>query len=129
MGSAADIATAAAAGGCGHAKRHDGERRSNAREEHMSTLIRPVARERDVDLIALGESCGYRVDDPNGRVGTVDGVVVGAWTDRPDAIEVRVGLFRHAILVVGVGDVASIDPVRRRVLLRESVDLADAYLP
>lgn len=94
----------------------------------MSTLIRR-ARERDVDLIALAGSHGYRVDDPDGRVGTVDGVVAGAWSDRPDAIEVRVGLFRPAVLVVGVADVAEVDPARRRVLLGTSVDLADAYLP
>ena len=94
----------------------------------MSTLIRR-APERDVDLIALAESHGYRVDDPDGRVGTVDGVVAGAWSDRPDAIEVRVGLFRPAVLVVGVADIAAVDPARRRVLLGTSVDLADAYLP
>ena len=94
----------------------------------MSTLIRR-APERDVNLIALAESHGYRVDDPDGRVGTVDGVVAGAWSDRPDAIEVRVGLFRPAVLVVGVSEIAAVDPDRRRVLLGRSVDLADAYHP
>lgn len=94
----------------------------------MSTLIRRTP-EREVDLIALAASHGYRVDDPDGRVGTVDGVVAGAWSDRPDAIEVRVGLFRPAVLVVGVADVAAVDTDRRRVLLGTSVDLADAYLP
>jgi hypothetical protein len=97
-------------------------------EQLMRTLIRR-APERDIDLIALARSHGYRVDDLDGRVGTVDGVVAGAWSDRPDAIEVRVGLFRPAVLVVGVADVAAVDPVRRRVLLGTSVDLADAYLP
>jgi hypothetical protein len=95
----------------------------------MSTLISHAERERNVESVALGESYGFQVDDPNGRVGTVDGVVVGAWAELPDAIEVRVGLFRPAILVVGVGDIASVDPERRRVLLRDSVDLADAYVP
>jgi hypothetical protein len=94
----------------------------------MSTLI-PHSPERAVDLTELADSHGYRVDDPNGRVGTVDGVVAGAWSDRPDAIEVRVGLFRPAVVVVGVADVAGIDPARRRVLLGTSVDLADAYVP
>ena len=94
----------------------------------MSTLIRR-APERDVDPVALAGSHGYRVDDPDGRVGTVDGIVAGAWSDRPDAIEVRVGLFRPAVLVVGVADIAAVDPARRRVLLGTSVDLADAYLP
>jgi hypothetical protein len=95
----------------------------------MSTLIRQPAREQDIDLLALGESQGYRVDDPNGRVGTVEGVVAGAWSDRPDAIEVRVGLFRQAMLVVGVADVAEVDSARRRVRLGTSVDLGDAYVP
>jgi hypothetical protein len=95
----------------------------------MSTLIRQPAHEQDVDLLALGESQGYRVDDPNGRVGTVEGIVAGAWSDRPDAIEIRVGLFRQAMLVVGVAHVAEVDPARRRVRLGASVDLGDAYLP
>ena len=94
----------------------------------MSTPLTQSAQQQDIDLVALGESQGYRVDDPNGRVGTVDGVVAGTWSDRPDAIEVRVGLFRPAVLVVGVSEIAAVDPDRRRVLLGRSVDLADAYL-
>jgi hypothetical protein len=82
-----------------------------------------------VDLDALGECLGYRVDDPNGRVGTVDGVIAGPWTDRPDAIEVRVGLFRQAILTVPAEAVAGVLRAGRRVLLRETVDLRDAYIP
>ena len=93
----------------------------------MSTPLTQSARQQDIDLVALGESQGYRVDDPNGRVGTVDGVVAGTWSDRPDAIEVRVGLFRPAILLVGAADVADVDPVGKRVRLLETVDLADAY--
>jgi hypothetical protein len=89
----------------------------------------PDGRREAVDLDALGECLGYRVDDPNGRVGTVDGVVAGAWTDRPDAIEVRVGLFQMAILTVPADAVADVLRARRRVILRETVDLADAYIP
>lgn len=104
----------------------------------MRTLIQPPTRTgsdsepRDtldaVDLDALGDCVGYRVDDPNGRVGTVDGIVAGAWTDRPDAIEVRVGLFRPAILMVPADAVAGVHRARRRLILRESVDLADASI-
>lgn len=94
----------------------------------MSTLIQPAA-EQDVDMIALGDSVDYRVDDPDGRIGTVDGIACGARGDRPDAIEVRVGLFRPAILVIGVDDIAEVDPVRRRVLLDVSVELGDACIP
>ena len=72
----------------------------------MSTLIGRPGQEHEVDYLALAASQGYRVDDPNGRVGTVDGVVAGAWSDRPDAIEVRVGLFRPAVLMVGAEAVA-----------------------
>lgn len=81
-----------------------------------------------IDLDALGDCLGYRVDDPNGRVGTVDGILPGTWTDRPDAIEVRVGLFRPAMLMVPVDAVAGVHRAPRRVILRESVDLADAYV-
>jgi hypothetical protein len=81
---------------------------------------------RDADLDAVGACLGYRVDDPNGRVGTVTGLIAGAWTDRPDAIEVRVGLFRTASLVVPTDAVAVVHPARRRVILREPVDLDDA---
>jgi hypothetical protein len=98
-------------------------------EEDMSMAIRQAAHGTGIDLAALGDSHGYRVDDADGRVGTVDGVVAGAWSDRPDAIEVRVGLFQPAILVVGVEDVVEVDPVRRRVIVRGSIDLADAYSP
>jgi hypothetical protein len=94
----------------------------------MGTPVRQAA-ERDVETAALAGIHGYRVDGPDGRVGTVDGVVAGAWSDRPEAIEVRVGLFRPAVLVVGLADVAAVDPARRRVLLGTSVDLADAYVP
>lgn len=83
---------------------------------------------RDVDLDAVGACMGYRVDDPNGRVGTVTGLIAGVWTDRPDAIEVRVGLFRTAGLVVPTDAVAVVHPARRRVILREAVDLDDAGL-
>jgi hypothetical protein len=95
----------------------------------MSTPLTQSAGQQDIDLIALGGSQGYRVDDPNGRVGTVDGVVAGSWSDGPDAIVVRVGLFRPGILLVGVADVAQVDAARRRVLLLASVDLTDAYSP
>jgi hypothetical protein len=94
----------------------------------MSTLIRR-APEGAPDLTALAGSRGYRVDDTEGRVGTVAAVVAGAWGDRPEAIEVRVGLFRPALLIVGAADVVAVDPARRRVLLGTSVDLADAYVP
>jgi hypothetical protein len=95
----------------------------------MSMAIQQAAQGTGVDLAALGDSQGYRVDGADGRVGVVDGVVAGAWSDRPDAIEVRVGLFQAAILVVGVEDVLEVDPARRRVIVRGSIDLADAYSP
>lgn len=105
----------------------------------MSTLIQPPSptdsdwepsgRFDVVDLDALGDCLGYRVDDPNGRVGTVDGIVSGTWIDRPDTIEIRVGLSRPAILTVPADAVASVHWARTRQILRDSVDLADAYIP
>jgi len=83
----------------------------------------------DVDLDAPGESLGYRVDDPNGRAGTVVRLIAGVWTHRPDAIEVRVGLFRPAKLAVSTDAAAVIHPARRRLILRETADLDDAYIP
>lgn len=95
----------------------------------MDSELEPRGRFDAVNLNTLGDCLGYRVDDPNGRVGTVDGIVAGAWTDRPDAIEVRVGLFRQVILMVPADAVAGVHRARRRVILRRSVDLADAYAP
>jgi hypothetical protein len=105
----------------------------------MRTLIQPPTRTGSdwepsgtfdaVDLEALGDCLGYRVDDPDGRIGTVEGIVSGTWTDRPEAIEIRVGLFRPAILMAPVDAVASVHRARRRLILRDSVDLADAYIP
>jgi hypothetical protein len=82
-----------------------------------------------IDIDALGECLGYRVDDPNGRVGTVDRIIAGTGTDRPEAIEVRIGLFRPAILTVSADTVTGVHRARRRIILRESIDLADAYIP
>ena len=74
----------------------------------------------------LAHCHGSRVDDRNGRVGTVVGVLFGAWIDRPDAIEVRVGLFRRGLLVIPVDAVAEVLRTEKRVILHTDVDLADA---
>jgi hypothetical protein len=95
----------------------------------MPALSQDAENTAAVDFDELERSHGYRVDDPNGRVGVVDGIVAGTWLDRPDGVEVRVGLFRSAILLVPVGIVAGVDPHRRRVVLREPVDLGDALVP
>src|SRR6476469_771898 len=85
----------------------------------------PIGKFDAVDLDSLGDCLGYRVDDPNGRVGTVAGIVSGTWTDRPDAIEIRVGLFRPAILMVPAVAVARGHCARVRLIRRDSLRLAD----
>jgi len=52
---------------------------------------------RDRDLTMC---LGFQVDGPNGRIGTVIGMAYGSRTRRPDAIEVRVGLFHRTVIVV-----------------------------
>jgi hypothetical protein len=42
-----------------------------------------------------------RVDHPSGRVGTVEAVALGPWSQWPDALEGGVGMLRPAILVGG----------------------------
>jgi|KBSMisStaDraftv2_1062788.scaffolds.fasta_scaffold1084264_1 hypothetical protein len=61
---------------------------------------------------------GFQVDGPNGRFGTVIGMAYGSRTRRPDAIEVRVGLFHRTVIVVPPEEVIAADPSTRRLTLR-----------
>jgi hypothetical protein len=65
---------------------------------------------------AVLEDClGFRVDGPDGRVGTVERLLDGA--DQTDELAVRTGLFCRRLLIVPANTVAEITPSRRRVLL------------
>ena|SRR5437764_6533429 len=65
------------------------------------------------DLVA--QSGGYRVDGPNGRIGTISAVGIGAGPGGPDCLHVRSGLFIRRTVTVGIDQVASVDPIGRRV--------------
>lgn len=70
---------------------------------------------RDRDLTMC---LGFQVDGPNGRIGTVTGIAYGSQTHRPDAIEIRVGLFERSVIVVPPGEVVAADPSTKRLMLR-----------
>lgn len=93
---------------------------------------RPIPRvpapRRSRPLADLVHAHGFRVDGPSGRIGTVVGLLFGAWADRPDAIEIRIGLFRTGILVVAAESVAEVRLHNKRVILSHDVDFTDAIL-
>lgn len=61
---------------------------------------------------------GFRVDGPNGRIGTVIGLAYGSQKHQPDAIEIRVGLFQRTVIVVPPEEVVAADPSTKRLTLR-----------
>ena len=66
----------------------------------------------------LRASIGYRVDSPEGRVGVLT-AVLPEYDDLPaDRIEVASGFFVVTAVTVAFTDVASVDVIRRRVLIR-----------
>ena len=70
---------------------------------------------RDRDLTMC---LGFQVDGPNGRIGTVIGIAYGSQTHRPDAIEIRVGLFHRIVIVVPPEEVIAADSSTKRLTLR-----------
>jgi hypothetical protein len=70
---------------------------------------------RDRDLTMC---LGFRVDGPDGRIGTVTGMAYGSQTHRPDAIEIRAGLFQRTMIVVPPEEVIAADPSTKRLTLR-----------
>jgi hypothetical protein len=85
------------------------------------TLVRPA---RSVAEASLSPACrdlaiclGFQVDGPTGRIGTMVGIVWGSQADRPEAIEIRVGLFHRSVIVVAAEAVATVDLSRKRVTL------------
>jgi len=61
---------------------------------------------------------GYRVDGPEGRIGTFRALVPGDLATGPDRIRVDVGLFARSSVCIPLSDVTHVDPGRRRVLVR-----------
>jgi hypothetical protein len=61
---------------------------------------------------------GFRVDGPDGRIGTVIAVSSSAPTARPDTMQVTAGLFVQRVVTVSAAEIVRIDDDRRRVLVR-----------
>lgn len=73
---------------------------------------------------ALWRCEGFAAESPEGRIGTVEDVIRVPGLSRPAGLAVRCGLFGRRIVLIPAGEVAEIDPERRRVLLRSSPHLA-----
>lgn len=73
-------------------------------------------------------SVGFRVDGPNGRLGTVVGALIGAWTDRPDGLEVESGLFRRRIDVIPIEAITEVHPARRRIVVDREPRLSSSHM-
>jgi hypothetical protein len=75
-----------------------------------------------IDASALNErlrrAAGFRVDGPEGRIGTLSALVPGDLGIRPDRLRVDVGVFLRREIEIPVGDVRAVEPVRRRVVVR-----------
>jgi hypothetical protein len=63
-------------------------------------------------------AAGFRVDGPEGRVGTVRAFVPGDLGTVPDRLRVDVGLFMRSSIWIPLRHVRHVDPERRRVLVR-----------
>jgi hypothetical protein len=66
----------------------------------------------------LRTAIGFRVDCPEGRVGVLMAVLPEYDDLPPDRIEVATGFFILAALTVPFAEVATVDAVRRRVVIR-----------
>jgi hypothetical protein len=80
-------------------------RATNPAAEHMAPGLG--------DLLA--KAGGYHVDGPSGRVGTVRAVRFEAATGTPDYLRVRTGLLVRRTVPLGIDEVTSVAPIRRRV--------------
>lgn len=65
------------------------------------------------------DSCeGFKVEGPNGLIGTIDKVVRFAETDDPRYLSVRAGREGSLLLLVSLADVAAAFPSKELVVLR-----------
>jgi hypothetical protein len=80
-----------------------------------AAVVAPRAAPRPTDLRAIE---GFRVDGPDGRIGTVTSVSSTTTSAPPDTINVVTGLFIVRVVPVAAVDVLQIDDERRRVLVR-----------
>jgi hypothetical protein len=61
---------------------------------------------------------GFRVDGPDGRIGTVARVSSATAGAPPDTVEVVAGLFIVRVVPVAAAEIVQIDDERRRILVR-----------
>jgi len=80
-----------------------------------AAVVAPRAPRRPTDLRAVE---GFRVDGPDGRIGTVTSVSSTPSSAPPDTMHVVTGLFIVRVVPVPALDVLQIDDQRRRVLVR-----------
>lgn len=66
---------------------------------------------------------GFLVETPSKRIGRVTGIRYGRSEAEPDALAVRVGLFRRRLLLVSAEDVADVLPEQRRIVINDSARL------
>jgi hypothetical protein len=57
---------------------------------------------------------------PEGRVGTVRGVLYGSRLDVPDALVLERGLFRRQTTIAAVDEIERVLPEQQRLILRQS---------
>jgi hypothetical protein len=82
--------------------------------------IPPVvsAARRGIPAAWIREVDGFRVDGPDGRIGTAVRIVRAPGSGISDELEVAVGLFIVRIVHIPVDDVVDVQPARRRLTVR-----------
>lgn len=86
----------------------------------MSASARAAPEREPLSAYWLRHCQGFRVDSPDGRIGTVDDVRFETPPEEPQALAVRVGLFGKRLLIVPVSEVKAILPRQERVVLPAS---------
>ncbi len=83
----------------------------------VSTLLRATLLGRAGSVVGerLGRCIGFRVDDVNGRVGTVIAIGIDAASGEPAWLQVRTGLFARRDVAISVDDVESVDPLAHKI--------------
>lgn len=61
---------------------------------------------------------GFRIDGPDGRIGTVTSVSSSTPGAPPDTIQVMTGLFIVRVVPVAAAEILQVDDDRRRILIR-----------
>jgi uncharacterized protein YrrD len=62
---------------------------------------------------------GFQVESEGRRIGIVEDILYGAEHDRPSALLIRSGLFKHRLEAISLSDVEAIYPRAQRVRLRD----------